>query len=238
MGDAFADLLAMPVAAAGWYGKMPALGDFASRRLPERFIGAWDRWLSAGIDVSRAQMGEAWLDCFLRAPVWRFGLLPGVVDEAAWFGVMMPSVDRVGRYYPLTIAAPVALPCNLEGTEALQHWLRCLHEIALAALADAHTLDQLEASLEELARTSGLQALAPATWVQNEIWPIDDDELVDALPAAALPRLWQQCRGQSLWWCASSREVQRYPALPPPEGFRRMLAVPVPLAVQPAECSR
>ena len=29
----------------GWFGKLPGLGDFASRRLPDTFVAAWDRWL-------------------------------------------------------------------------------------------------------------------------------------------------------------------------------------------------
>ena len=29
-------------AAAGWYGKLPTLGDFASRRLDNDFVDIWD----------------------------------------------------------------------------------------------------------------------------------------------------------------------------------------------------
>ena len=31
----------------GWYGKIPSLGDFASRRLPQSFVAAWDYGSSA-----------------------------------------------------------------------------------------------------------------------------------------------------------------------------------------------
>ena len=31
----------------------------------------------------------------------------GVIGDGAWIGALMPSVDRVGRYYPLTVAQPV-----------------------------------------------------------------------------------------------------------------------------------
>ena len=31
--------------APGWFGKLPGMGDFAHRRLPEPFRSAWDRWL-------------------------------------------------------------------------------------------------------------------------------------------------------------------------------------------------
>src|SRR5574337_1028442 len=95
---------------AGWHGKLPALGDFASRRLDAGFVEPWDAWLSHGLARLRQQPG--WPGAYLASPSWRFVLLPGVLPGAAgegcWAGVLMPSVDRVGRYYPLTIA--LALP--------------------------------------------------------------------------------------------------------------------------------
>ena len=30
-------------------------------------------------------------------PIWRFVLLPGLIGSNGWAGVLMPSVDRVGR---------------------------------------------------------------------------------------------------------------------------------------------
>ncbi|TIU04376.1 MAG: type VI secretion system-associated protein TagF, partial [Mesorhizobium sp.] len=33
----------------GFYGKMPATGDFVTRRLPGDFVRAWDRWLAQHI---------------------------------------------------------------------------------------------------------------------------------------------------------------------------------------------
>ena len=50
-------------------------------------------------------MGEAWLPAFLEAPVWRFVLPPGMGGAQAVVGLMLPSVDRAGRYFPLTFAA-------------------------------------------------------------------------------------------------------------------------------------
>src|ERR1043165_7880768 len=50
---------------AGWYGKMPCLGDFASRRLTPDFITPWDAWLQRSIATSRQQLGEQWLEIYL-----------------------------------------------------------------------------------------------------------------------------------------------------------------------------
>ena len=73
---------------AGWYGKLPMLGDFAHRRLPLEFVNACDAWLSTGIAASRESLGATWLDTYLSAPLWCFAWSPQVVNTSWWFGVM------------------------------------------------------------------------------------------------------------------------------------------------------
>jgi len=55
---------------------------------------------------SREMLGDAWLDTYLTSPVWRFALAPAVCGGAAVAGLVVPSVDRVGRYFPLTVVWP------------------------------------------------------------------------------------------------------------------------------------
>ena len=69
-------------AVPGWYGKLPALGDFVSRRLPPEFVRTWDTWLQEGLGTTRAALGDGWLDCYLTAPIWRFVVLPGLVGSS------------------------------------------------------------------------------------------------------------------------------------------------------------
>ncbi|HEX7686978.1 MAG TPA: type VI secretion system-associated protein TagF, partial [Burkholderiaceae bacterium] len=92
------------MATCGFYGKLPSEGDFVSRRLPWEFTSAWDDWLQQGMQASRGALGERWLELYLSAPVWRFQLAPGVCGPLAWRGLFFASVDRVGRYFPLTLA--------------------------------------------------------------------------------------------------------------------------------------
>ena len=89
----------------GWYGKLPASGDFVTRRLPAAFIERWDAWLNEMLIGSRERFGAGWRDAFLSAPAWRFVLAPGVIGVQGWAGLIVPSVDSVGRYFPLTVAA-------------------------------------------------------------------------------------------------------------------------------------
>jgi len=95
----------MPGAVVGFYGKLPARGDFVCVGLPRDFTEPWDAWLQAVLAGSRKLMGEAWLPSFLAAPVWRFALPPSMCGKQAALGLMLPSVDKIGRYFPLTFAA-------------------------------------------------------------------------------------------------------------------------------------
>ena len=63
----------------GWYGKLPHLGDFASRRLPEAFVSGWDAWLRHALASSREALGPRWLQGYLVAPIVRFWLPPGLL---------------------------------------------------------------------------------------------------------------------------------------------------------------
>ena len=92
----------------GFYGKLPSHGDFLRRRVSDAFVGVWDGWLQECMAASRGALGDKWLDVYLTSPVWRFGCAAGTCGPAPVVGVMVPSVDRVGRYFPLTLVA--ALP--------------------------------------------------------------------------------------------------------------------------------
>ena len=122
-------------ATPGWFGKLSMLGDFASRRLDPAWIESCDRWLSASMQASQQQLGHDWLQTYLSAPVWRFAWAPGVVDQQWWFGVLMPSCDNVGRYFPLLIAQArehekrVLEPFGMQRAEDLKQTLRRIIEL-------------------------------------------------------------------------------------------------------------
>jgi type VI secretion system protein ImpM len=90
----------------GLYGKLPTHGDFLRRRVADDFVAAWDAWLQRCILESRAALGEQWLETYLTSPVWRFAFGPRVCGTAAVAGLLVPSVDRVGRNFPLTVVWP------------------------------------------------------------------------------------------------------------------------------------
>ena len=92
-------------AAIGFYGKIPGRGDFVQAGLPRAFVDPWDAWMQRMIVASRSVLGKGWLPAWLEAAVWRFALSPCICGPGSVLGLWMPSVDSVGRYFPLTLAA-------------------------------------------------------------------------------------------------------------------------------------
>ncbi len=92
----------------GFYGKLPSHGDFLRRRVPDGFVERWDPWLQECFLESRDVLGDRWLDVYLTSPLWRFAAGAGVLDVRPVIGVTAPSVDKVGRYFNLTLVVPLS----------------------------------------------------------------------------------------------------------------------------------
>jgi len=128
----------------GVYGKLPMHGDFVHRNLPAEFIKTWDEWLQLYVASSKEQMGDEWLDIYLTSPIWRFVLSSGVIDQQHWAGIMLPSVDQVGRYYPFSIIMPLDPKLNpFEFISFHTRWFEDIEELALQALEEQFSIDDL-----------------------------------------------------------------------------------------------
>jgi type VI secretion system protein ImpM len=136
----------------GWFGKLPGMGDFAQRRLSEQFRAVWDSWLQTGLFDLRGRRPD-WVERYLEGPIWFFVLGAQLVGPQPWLGVMLPSVDSAGRYFPLTLATELSdqhgNPSQRSAAWARQWW-ELSAQAALAALE--HDLD---ANRFELALNQG-----------------------------------------------------------------------------------
>lgn len=140
-----------PVSSVGAYGKMPGLGDFFRIGLPPSFTDPWDAWVQRGMTAGREALGARWQDCYMTAPIWRFTLSPGLAGPHAVQGVLMASVDRVGRQFPLTLARLLPGQPDIRAAHAAAaDWFAALEDIALDALDDAMTRDALTDRLRAL----------------------------------------------------------------------------------------
>jgi type VI secretion system protein ImpM len=199
----------METAGVGFFGKVTSHGDFVSRRLPRSFQNAWDGWVQAGLQESRQALGQGWLPTWLDSPIWRFALAPGVCGEDGWAGLLMPSVDRVGRHFPLTLAARWPGQAALLDCVTLHDpWFGRLEELALSSLRDDFSLTAFDAALwalESPAGDAGAPLQAPAgTVIARDCGPLHPPsasvELLRAVTAAAL-------HGQALWWTDGSPRI-------------------------------
>lgn len=198
-------------AAAGWFGKLPALGDFASRRLPAAWIDGWDAWLQHELVAARESLGDdEWLALYLVAPVRRFWLERGLLSPEAWLGVLMPSVDSVGRHFPFTLAAPL-----LDGQDHLvdafasDDWFDAADALARQVLDPAFDVDALERALTGMPVPHGERRIEDPAGVR----------MAQQLHA-------QHARLRSVWWCEGASTTGDFlgaDALPRAAAFMALL---------------
>ena len=198
----------------GFFGKVTSHGDFVGRRLAPSFQQGWDGWLQAGMQQSRQTLGSAWVATYLSSPIWRFALARGVCGENAWVGLMMPSVDRVGRHFPLTLAACIDGQESLLDCASLHDdWFKDLEELALSSLGEGFLLDDFDKALCNLgppddsgaANAAGAPeagtviALDPVLELHEQL-SAPSVGLMKAVAGAAL-------HAHSLWWTDGSPQI-------------------------------
>jgi type VI secretion system ImpM family protein len=202
----------------GFYGKLPSRGDFVNRRLPAEFTSPWDAWLQQGLARSQSELGGQWLDVYLTSPIWRFALQSGVCGEHAYLGVLVPSVDRVGRYFPLTtaVACPVALALP-ELAARLEPWFVSVEELMLETLADAPLdLEDFDRQLAEVTlddavlRGAAGSAAATARLDAAVCWQADvpaGTPIARPMSTIASALAGSVLRGYAFWWTQGSERV-------------------------------
>ena len=199
----------------GYYGKVPVLGDFIKHNLPRSFIEPWDDWLQQAINASKMQLGENWLDTYLTSPIYRFALSPGICSDHCWQGVMMPSVDRVGRYFPMTLCRK-----NEAGTNPLtlaldeKAWFDRAQQLIQWALEDDFDtlkfndqlnnleIDGLIVDSKQETGNSDNRHLALRWGTSPEV------DLITRMPEMLHKVLLECSFAYSVWWTDGSEEVE------------------------------
>ncbi|MEJ1963377.1 MAG: type VI secretion system-associated protein TagF [Gammaproteobacteria bacterium] len=209
-----------PLTEVGFYGKLPCRGDFLQRRAPQDFVDAWDAWLQECIHESRLRLQDTWLDTYLTGPIWRFVLASGVCGDGAYAGILVPSVDRVGRYFPLTVMAqltpdgcPLALACSGAA------WFESAESLVLDALqADALDFDAFDEQIallrERLDAAGADESSRFLKLLQNSDFPggsarwqlplVAPESLQSAVNAFAYREMSRVMQPLALWWTSGS----------------------------------
>ncbi|MCX2722924.1 type VI secretion system-associated protein TagF [Roseibium salinum] len=135
----------------GYFGKLPARADFVTRACPAGFLRLWEAFLLKGLAQSRLDLKDTWKDAYMTMPVWRFRLSPcetGGLLTGAVAGALMPSIDGVGREFPLTIVAPF----DADGVAAApaDAWYDEVETVLLNVLEDGAALEAFQTAVARL----------------------------------------------------------------------------------------
>lgn len=214
------------------FGKLPAKRDFVSRHVPAGFSTIVEPWLHEGIAISRNVMGEAWREAYLSAPIWRFWLPPGLTGQGM-IGALMPSVDGVGRYFPLVImvAAPAGGGFAHPSYDPHAAWFDAVEGILLGALGEDVALNTVLAWMGRVRDPMVADAA-------HLIAPGDKDRVQAASPPALGPGLHRLRRAApapytgTAWWTTGGVDYPpialAWDAMPETTFFREMLVPPKP----------
>jgi type VI secretion system protein ImpM len=191
--------------ASGLFGKLPAKRDFVAVNAPRRFLESWENWMQAGLATSRLALGGRWGEAYNHAPLWRFWLGADLCGQPA-LGAWTPSVDGVGRAFPLTlftIADEGALPPP--EIDAQEDWLQAAEAKLLEALDPQTDFEAFTRSLSELpapnaheepAELGGFSLLAEGGALARDV----DDKFGLAFRAARRFDHRRAFAGESFWW--------------------------------------
>jgi len=226
----------MSGATVGFFGKLPSHGDFIERRIGSAFRDLWDDWMQRCIVESQQELAGRWLDCYLTSPMWRFYLCDGVAGVGSYAGLLLPSVDRVGRYFPLTVVVelPVGIPAA-EFATAASAWFEEIEELCADALQnpefDLGVFDAaLMASADRLAGVDRLQTAVAFPGNSSQWhWPTASvNAFATAVSAPLMSMAQGALRPMTMWWTAGSELVEPCVllnrALPRPDSFAALLA--------------
>jgi type VI secretion system ImpM family protein len=149
--------------AGAWlFGKIPAHGDFVSRGIDHETHQQLDDWLSGELARGRSRFAD-FDSRYVQAPPWYF------VDQdpaGAWSGgALCLSVDKVGRRFPILVAAPAK-----EAAAAREVALAAL-ELVFTTFGENWDADQLALALGSIVADPGSDRVP----VQS-VWAIEADD--------------------------------------------------------------
>lgn len=192
----------------GLYGKLPQKRDFISAGIPGDVIQPFETWLQSGVAASRSELGGKWETAYLVAPIWRFWIGAGVFGRNC-AGALMPSVDGVGRYFPL-----VAIWCCEDG-ESLppppyapqEKWFSAIEARLLSVLDDGANVpvDEILAGLPTPALDGRTPAVQRFEFKGSPVWRGDEEMDVPSLLAAIFEDDYRHVANtRSYWWAAGT----------------------------------
>jgi type VI secretion system protein ImpM len=186
----------------GIFGKLPQKRDFIALNLPRAVLEPYETWLQSAVAVSRNELGLSWQDTYLVSPIWRFWIGADVLSVPC-AGALMPSVDSVGRFFPLTILylAEPGRQIVPPTFDPLDIWFFYLEERLLSVL-DQNAEIAVERLTEGLSPPEGMEPPAPQPqrFKRGSVWRSDGGAASEVLSVMLNADYWDMLSGRSFWW--------------------------------------
>ena len=200
----------------GLFGKLPAKRDFIAVSVPRAVLNVWEPWIEGAVSASRHGLRAGWTEAYLRAPIWRFWLGPGIAGEAL-VGAIMPSADGIGRYFPLTLFCRAGHRDGLPPPEIepFDGWFGLAESFLLSTLSRDAAFETLLDGLAALpdavpsslpAPTAGTRRLRGEALLR----PIDGNDVAASFDRQRPLAHAGLHAGMSYWWTAGGSD---FPAL-------------------------
>lgn len=141
----------------GFFGKLPASGDFVARSLPSGARSTLDRWLTRLLLAYGADTPERWPEGGVRGVITHAGQPLALL--------VVPSLDAAGREFPLA----AAVPAQGAGQERIDLWAAEVLPALLAAVQGGLDAAGLIALLGEVPAlgAEGARLAPPVFWVDG-----------------------------------------------------------------------
>jgi type VI secretion system protein ImpM len=212
----------------GLFGKIGAKRDFIAIATPRNFLEAWEPWVQAALSASRHQLGSGWQQAFLTAPVWRFWLGAAICGTTV-AGAIMPSLDGVGRYYPLTLHAVTGDDASLPppSIDPQEEWFGQAEAFLLSTLDRAATFEQISDALDRLAAPRLQATFAEEPPIRLAVGMVSAVDAFAGSFAALCSTNPQVYAAASFWWTAGGEGFPPmalcYRGLPDPFHYSTLL---------------
>jgi type VI secretion system protein ImpM len=216
------------------FGKLPAKRDFVAVGMPRELLRFWEEWLQGGLSASQQALGADWRQIYLHAPIWRFWLGRSHLGSEV-MGALMPSLDGVGRYFPLAVLVQPpegqAFPPPIENDQ--QAWFDAVETFLLDTLEPGADYDATLAALAalDMPQTTALADTAPkASRLVGVSDMTEEPDIPALLSRLDLADVAARRHAGSYWWTIGGENVPALalhsPGVPDAHDFAALLSGP------------
>lgn len=196
--------------AFGLFGKLPQKRDFVANAIPGEILAPMETWLQSAVAASRSQLGRGWEETYLVAPIWRFWLGADIFGLNC-AGALMPSVDGVGRYFPLMAIymaeAGSSLPPPSYAPQ--EKWFAAIEQRLLSVLDEETepSVETLLSGLPEPVLDKAVPKFDRAIFKGGPVWRAPPDTDTPSFLAETFEEDYREVvRQRSFWWAAGGEE--------------------------------